>query len=213
MLSLLVGLTLLLYSSSFNKKMPLLTLRWLLLLNKESSSSQRHTIQFPMDTFLHSSLNQELYLLKLITGPEVMSVLELLHIIQVIIKLFLVTEENTLIKLLFLLQVLNKVTHSLRVSQKWDNLMNPKTFLFIKSTINWLLIKITTMDGTIEPETCSTTLQLLHTREKDLTSTHLSMSHSWDKINNMVSVMIQLKSNTSLQTKTSLLSHMLTKLL
>lgn len=69
------------------------------------------------------------------------------------------------------------------------------------------------MDGIIELETCSIILQHNHIREKDLTSILSFMSHSTDKISNTDLVMIQLKFNSSLQTRIFSASHTLTKLL
>lgn len=213
MLSLLVVLTLLLWWSSSNRKMLHKTLRWLSSLNKEDSFFQKLIIQFPMDIFLHSNLSLELYLLKLITGPELMLAQELHHITQMKTKLFLEMVENILTKLLFLLQVSNRLILWSKVFQKWDKLMKLKTSTFMLSTTSWPLIKTTITDGTIEPETWSTILQLNHTRVKALTSTHLSMNLSIDKISNMESLTIQLKFNSSHQTRTSSVLDMQTKLL
>jgi hypothetical protein len=104
--------------SKFKVSHRLINTKWPLFPNKVNSLFLNNIFHV-LTTVSHLiKLNLQTLLVKLRNGPKSISELELLHIIQMIIKLFSLMEKNTPTKLLLLLQVSTIVIIILRVFQK-----------------------------------------------------------------------------------------------
>lgn len=139
---------LLLSLSSFNTMV--LSTKWHSLLEKVNSSFHKPILVFPMDRLRSFLLCQLQFQVKLRTGQELMLELKFKASIQLITKLFLIMEENTLIKPLYLPQVLTKQAHTLKVYQKWKTLTSLKMFLFMLLMLRKESLETGTTDGTIQ---------------------------------------------------------------
>jgi len=187
--------------------------KWPLFPNKVNSLFQHNIFLAHITDSLLIKLNQQILTVKLRNGPKLILELELLLTIQTKIKLFSLTERNTLIKPLLLLQASITVILMLKDSQKWELDQKRTMSTFICWTIRKPLLETTTMDGTIKVETWSAILQKLHTRVKEMISMLSTTNHGWDKIKSKEDILSPLKSNTGLQTKKSINLVTLTKLL
>ena len=96
----------------------LINTKWLLFPNKVNSLFLNNIFLAHTTDSLLIKLNQLILLVKLRNGPRLISELELLLTIQTRTRLFSLTERNTLIKHLLLLQVSITVITMLKAFQK-----------------------------------------------------------------------------------------------